>query len=126
MIYTQLLGKIMRAGRFLRSSDAERALVTCLEALGYLSPAHLVEALKRELPDPCAAPLELGMSCHASHIDQQPGSLSGDALERVQLVCAILGACLSPDLTRELANALPTQLALALHGREERATRAAG
>jgi hypothetical protein len=124
MIYTQLIGKIMRSAGFVRSADAERALVTCLEALGYLSPAHLIEPLKRELPESCVTPLELGMSFHAAHADQKPGSLSGDTLERVQLVCGILGACLSPELTRQLANALPAPLALALDGRA--VTRAAG
>jgi hypothetical protein len=126
MIYTQLLGKVMRAGRFVQSADAERALVTCFETLGYLAPAPLVEALARELPAACLAPLELGRSFHASHVDQQPGPLSGHTLERVQLVCGILGACLSPDLTRDLAKALPAQLSVAFLASQAGATRAAG
>lgn len=125
MIYTQLIGKIMASVPYVRAVDAEHALVTCLETLGSLLPTRLEEALERELPARCAAPLSLGASAAQRRAREPAGGLHGETLERVQEVCKVLGKCLTPELIREIASALPGELSKAFDGREC-ATRAAG
>ena len=126
MIYTQLVGKIMGSVPIVRAADAERALVTCLETLGYLLPERLVASLQHALPERCAEPLALGASFAHRHASEDAGALRGETLERVQEVCRVLGRCLPPELIREIARALPAQLAWAFEDRAACATRAAG
>ncbi len=126
MIYTQLIGKIMASVPIVRAADAERALVTCLETLGYLLPKRLVEALQRELPQKCEAPLALGESVARGHASATAGALHGETLERVQEVCRVLGKCLAPELIGEIASALPAELSRAFEDRAACATRAVG
>jgi uncharacterized protein (DUF2267 family) len=126
VIYTQLIGKIMGGVPIVRAADAELALVTCLETLGYLLPSRLVETLQRELPQQCTPPIALGASFAGRHASETAGALHGEKLERVREVCRILSQCLTPELIREIASALPAELSRAFEGRDACVTRAAG
>jgi uncharacterized protein (DUF2267 family) len=124
MFFPDFLNQLVEHGRFAGAEDAQRALTTALEALGYLLPARLVRELEAALPAQCTRSLRFGESVSASRREREPaigerapGVLSGATLERVQEVCAVLAATLPPALVESVARELPAQLSEAFEPR---------
>ena len=125
MFFSDFLNQLMNHGRFADVEDAERAVTTTLETLGYLLPARLVGELERTLPEQCGWALALGGSASRSRGKHEsttaargPGALSGTILERVQEVCAVLAATLPAALVASVARELPAELSEAFEPRE--------
>jgi hypothetical protein len=117
MSFSDLTTMLLHHGPFTGAEDAELALTTTLETLGYLLPARLVRELEAALPEQCGWPLSFGRSVSEEHERQargsrgrEPAALPGDTLERIQEVCAVLGRVLPPALVPEIVRALPSQL----------------
>jgi uncharacterized protein (DUF2267 family) len=118
----QLIEEILRRAPFENGDDAQLALVSCLETLGFMLPEPLVGALSAALPRACGALLSLGLSVRLRHPrvredKSEPLSLNRQTLERVQEICRVLGELLPGELVARLVAELPAQLATALDGR---------
>lgn len=120
MDFARLTDHLRRFTPFADAAEARLALASSLERLGFLLPEHLIRKLQAALPAECSPPLLAGLAA-TRLADQVPPSgasapLSGQALERTQEVCAVLGKLLEADLVRDLVRELPPPLASALDG----------
>lgn len=125
-----LVGELRRLAPFETAADAELALISSLETLGFLLPAHLVRKLEAALPSACEKPLASGRE--VSRAGARGGDAdstlpaAGQALERVQEVCALLAKRLPPELVGALVRELPAPLASAFAGGGARSVPEAG
>lgn len=118
MDYQHLLSRLLRNAPFASRDDAQRALVTTLETLGYVLPSRLIEELRDSLPAECEVALELGMRLRssrpvASDVGQTQhllNSLPWFTMDRIQDVCSVLGELLAPSLSEEITAQLPGRL----------------
>jgi hypothetical protein len=124
MSFSDLITMLLKHGPFVEAEDAELALTTTLETLGYVLPARLARELEAALPEQCGWPLSFGRSVSEEHERlasgrrrREPAELPGDTLERIQEVCAVLGRVLPPALVQDVVRALPLQLRGAFHPR---------
>jgi uncharacterized protein (DUF2267 family) len=124
MSFSDLITMLLRHGPFAEAEDAELALTTTLETLGYLLPARLVRELEASLPEPCGWPLSFGRSVSEEHEraalgtrQRELAALPGDTLERIQEVCAVLRRALPSALVEDIVRALPPKLGGAFHAR---------
>lgn len=117
----QLIAEILRRAPFVNGEDARKALVSCLETLGFALPEPVVRALMAELPVECQSLLSLGLFVRLRHPRVRedraaPLALHRLTLERVQAVCAALAELLPRELVALLSRELPFQLATAFDG----------
>jgi hypothetical protein len=114
------LRELCRLAPFENAADAELALFSSLETLGFLLPEHLVRKLEAVLPSACASSLASGRAASrasggtADAYVPPPGS--GQAVERIQVVCSALAKRLPAELVVDLMRELPAPLASAFAG----------
>jgi uncharacterized protein (DUF2267 family) len=124
MSFSDLTTMLLNQSAFRDAEDAELALTTTLETLGYLLPARLVRELEGALPDRCGWPLSFGRSVSENLRRAERGlrrrelaELPGETVERIQEVCAVLGRELPPALIQDIVCELPQQLRGAFYPR---------
>jgi uncharacterized protein (DUF2267 family) len=119
MTFSDLITTLMKQSAFVDVSDAELALTTALETLGFVLPARLVRELEATLPERCGWPLAFGRSVSEHHKSTaaKPRELAGRTAERVQQVCAVLAQVLPVALVADISRELPPQLRGALERR---------
>lgn len=110
-----LLRALCSQAPFANGADAELALVSTLELLGFSLPEHLLRQLKAALPASCAGPLSAGQELSRSRnwaaIDEASLPAPGQPLERVEEVCSALARLLPAELVADLQRELPARLA---------------
>lgn len=117
MLYSEFICQITDGLHGLK--DAEHALASTLETLGFLLPERLVRALSAALPSECSDPLALGLSASRLQLRThgsagvQPDALPRPAMERIQMVCAALAPVLPPELVADLIRELPERFKVA-------------
>jgi uncharacterized protein (DUF2267 family) len=117
MLYENLLNTLRVNGPYASVEDAQRALVTTLETLGYFLPNELVRQLATALPSACSGPLQLGMQAsdgvrrlaHA-HGACEPSELPEPVLAEMRTVCGAIHGLLPFELARTVGGVLPPPL----------------
>jgi uncharacterized protein (DUF2267 family) len=110
MDYQHLLSRVLRNAPFASREDAESALETTLETLGYMLPAQVVDELRSTLPLECDGALALGVtlrSTRALQLDADQAlrllnSLPWFTMDRIRDVCSVLGKLLPPALSEDV------------------------
>jgi hypothetical protein len=125
MLFSELIKMVVEQRFFADANDAELALTTTLETLGFVLPARLVRELESELPEPCGWPLAFGRSVSENQKrtatwgarSREPHELPGRTVERIQEVCAVLARVLPSALVADISRELSPQLRAAFEPR---------
>lgn len=114
MLFSDLIATLVKQSALADAGDAEMALTTALETLGFVLPARLVRELEQALPEACGWPLAFGRSVYERQQRApqraEPRELPGRTVERIEEVCAVLAGLLPADLVASISGALPHQL----------------
>jgi hypothetical protein len=117
MSHDDLVHRLRTGAGFTTAEQAEHALTSTLETLGYLLPHPLVRELALALPRSCSGALQtaIGGGDSARRLAHAgaaciPDELPGTLLDEMQVVCGALSSALPLDLIRKLNVVLPPPL----------------
>lgn len=114
---TDLLERLQHAAPFADRHAAERAVEATLRTFAAAAPAPLRRALGSELPAEFApflsgerSTLTMDAARFDAEIARQLGVAVGFATEQAEIVCAVLGSLVDPELRARLQSGLDPQL----------------